>query len=235
MQPKPRLTVLRASVTRPYITMKEKTEMLKGLIGKKIGMTQIFDEQGVAYPVTLIEAGPCYVTQIRRPEREGYSAVQLGFSEVHPKKLTGGTLGHLKANDVPPLRFLREFLAKKVDENVGDKVTVKVFTVGERVDVIGTSKGKGFAGGVKRYGFRGGPKTHGQSDRHRAPGSRGSGTTPGRVYKGARGPGHMGNERVTVQALKVVLVDAERNLLGVNGPVPGPKGGLVMIKEARKQ
>ena len=235
MQPKPRLTVLRASVTRPYITMKEKTEMLKGLIGKKIGMTQIFDEQGVAYPVTLIEAGPCYVTQIRRPEREGYSAVQLGFSEVHPKKLTGGTLGHLKANDVPPLRFLREFLAKKVDENVGDKVTVEVFTVGERVDVIGTSKGKGFAGGVKRYGFRGGPKTHGQSDRHRAPGSRGSGTTPGRVYKGARGPGHMGNERVTVQALKVVLVDAERNLLGVNGPVPGPKGGLVMIKEARKQ
>ncbi|GAB4427094.1 MAG: 50S ribosomal protein L3 [Anaerolineales bacterium] len=209
--------------------------MLKGLIGKKIGMTQIFDEQGVAYPVTLIEAGPCYVTQIRRPEKEGYAAVQLGFGETHPKKLTGGELGHLKANDLPPLRYLREFRAKNVEENVGDKVTVDAFAVGERVDVIGTSKGKGFAGGVKRYGFRGGPKTHGQSDRHRAPGSRGSGTTPGRVYKGARGPGHMGNERVTVQALKVVLVDAERNLLGVNGSVPGPKGGLVMIKEARKQ
>jgi len=215
--------------------MKEKTEMLKGLIGKKIGMTQVFDEHGVAYLVTLIEAGPCYVTQVRRPEKEGYSAVQLGFGEVHPKKLAGGELGHLKANDLPPLRFLREFRTKNVDDNVGDKVTVDVFAVGERVDVIGTSKGKGFAGGVKRYGFRGGPKTHGQSDRHRAPGSRGSGTTPGRVYKGARGPGHMGHERVTVQALKVILVDAERNLLGVNGSVPGPKGSLVMIKEARKQ
>jgi len=215
--------------------MKEKTEMLKGLVGKKIGMTQVFDEHGVAFPVTLIEAGPCYVTQIRHSDKEGYSAVQLGFGEVHPKKLTGGELGHLKANDLPPMRFLREFRAKNVEENIGDKVTVDVFAVGERVDVIGTSKGKGFAGGVKRYGFGGGPKTHGQSDRHRAPGSRGSGTTPGRVYKGARGPGHMGNVRATVQALKVVLVDAERNLLGVNGSVPGPKGGLVMIKEARKQ
>ena len=209
--------------------------MLKGLIGKKIGMTQIFDEQGVAHPVTLIEAGPCYVTQIRRPEKEGYSAVQLGFSEVNPKRLTGGQLGHLKANEISPLRILREFRVKNPDVNVGEKVTVDAFAVGERIDVIGTSKGKGFAGGVKRYGFRGGPKTHGQSDRHRAPGSRGSGTTPGRVYKGARGPGHMGHERVTVSALKIVLVDAERNLLGVRGAVPGPKGGLIMIKEARKQ
>jgi large subunit ribosomal protein L3 len=130
---------------------------------------------------------------------------------------------------------LREFRVKNPELAIGEKVTVETFALGERVDVIGTSKGKGFAGGVKRYGFHGGPKTHGQSDRLRAPGSRSSGTTPGRVYKGSRGPGHMGNERVTVSALKVVLVDAERNLLGVHGAVPGPKGGLIMIKEARKQ
>ena len=209
--------------------------MLKGLIGKKIGMTQIFDERGVAFPVTLIEAGPCYVTQIRRPESEGYSAVQLGFSETHPKRLSGGEIGHLKTANLPPLRFLREFRTKAPDVAVGDVMKVDVFTVGERVDVIGTSKGKGFAGAVKRYHFAGGPKTHGQSDRHRAPGSNGSGTTPGRVYKGSRRPGHMGDDRVTVQSLKVVLVDAERNLIGVNGAVPGSKGGLVIINEARKQ
>jgi large subunit ribosomal protein L3 len=208
--------------------------MLKGLIGKKIGMTQIFDEQGVAYPVTIIEAGPCYVTQVRSQERDGYQAVQVGYSEIHPKKLASGELGHLKANGLPPMKFLREFRSKE-SVNVGDKLTVELFAVGEHVDVVGTSKGKGFAGAVKRYHFKGGKKTHGQSDRHRAPGSRGSGTTPGRVFKGSRGAGHMGNERVTVQALKVVLVDAERNLLGVHGAVPGGKGGLVVIKEARKQ
>ncbi len=209
--------------------------MLKGLIGKKIGMTQIFDENGVAVPVTVIEAGPCYVTQVRTPENDGYSAVQLGFEEVKPKRLTGGELGHLKRNNLPPLRFLREFRVKNPEVKEGDKVTVECFAVGERVDVVGTSKGKGFQGGVKRYHFRGGPKTHGQSDRHRAPGSRSSGTTPGRVYKGSRGPGHMGNYRVTAQSLKVVLVDTERNLIGVKGSVPGAKGGLVVIKEARKQ
>lgn len=208
--------------------------MLKGLIGKKIGMTQIFDEHGVAYPVTIIEAGPCYVTQVRNQDRDGYAAIQLGFSEVHPKKLSAGELGHLKVSELPPLRFIREFRTKEA-ANIGDKVTVDVFAVGERVDVVGTSKGKGFAGAVKRHHFGGGKKTHGQSDRHRAPGSRSSGTTPGRVFKNARGAGHMGNDRVTVQALKVVLVDAERNLLGVNGAVPGGKGGLVVIKEARKQ
>jgi len=210
--------------------------MLKGLIGKKIGMTQIFDEQGVAYPVTLIEAGPCYVTQVREPQSEGYSAVQLGFAEVNPKRLTSGELGHLKTNELPPLRFLREFRAKDHDLKVGDKITVaEAFALGERVDVIGVSKGKGFAGAVKRHHFHGMNATHGTSDRNRAPGSRGSGTTPGRVYKGARGAGHMGMDRVTTQNLKVVLVDAERNLLGVHGAVPGPKGGLIMIKEARKQ
>jgi large subunit ribosomal protein L3 len=210
--------------------------MFKGLIGKKVGMTQIFDDAGSAIPVTIIEAGPCYVTQVRLPEHDGYSAVQLGFVEVKPKVLTGGQIGHLKRNNVPPLRFLREFREKSPDLNEGDVITVdKVFDVGDHVDVVGTSKGKGFAGAVKRYHFRGGPKTHGQSDRQRAPGSRGSGTTPGRVYKGARGPGHMGNERVTAQNLAVVLVDAERNLLGVRGAIPGPKGGIVTIKGARKQ
>jgi large subunit ribosomal protein L3 len=208
--------------------------MLKGLIGKKIGMTQIFDEQGVAYPVTIIEAGPCYVTQIRVQEKEGYAAIQLGFGETHPKKLSSGELGHLTAGQLPPMRFLREFRSKE-SAKVGDKLTVDSFAVGERVDVIGTSKGKGFAGAVKRHHFAGGKKTHGQSDRHRAPGSRGAGTTPGRVFKNARGAGHMGDDRVTVQALKVVLVDNERNLLGVNGAVPGGKGGIVVIKEARKQ
>jgi len=209
--------------------------MLKGLIGKKIGMTQVFDEQGVAHPVTIIEAGPCYVTQVRTPENEGYSAVQLGFEELHPKRLSGGELGHLKAKEIPPLRFIREFRSKTIDMNIGDKVTVDTFAVGERVDVIGTSKGKGFAGVVKRHHFNGQPKTHGASDRTRAPGSSGSTTTPGRVYKGTRRSGHMGHDRVTIQGLKVVLVDAERNLLGLHGAVPGPKGGVIMIKEARKQ
>ena len=209
--------------------------MLKGLIGKKVGMTQIFDEAGSVVPVTLIEAGPCYVTQVRREDKDGYSAVQLGFMEVKPKRLSGGEVGHLKRNSLPPLRFLREFRVRSPEVKEGDPLTVVQFSVGDQVDVTGTSKGKGFAGAVKRYHFRGGPKTHGQSDRQRAPGSRGSGTTPGRVYKGARGPGHMGNETVTAQNLKVVLIDPDRNLIGLRGSVPGAKGGILMIKEARKQ
>ena len=209
--------------------------MLKGLIGKKVGMTQIFDDTGAAVPVTLVEAGPCYVTQIRVQETDGYSAVQLGFDEVKPKRLTGGQLGHLKRNNLPPLRFLREFRVKDPELQEGQQVTVEVFELGDRVDVIGQSKGKGFQGGMKRHNFRGGPKTHGQSDRWRAPGSRSATTSPGRVYKGSRGPGHMGDERVTVQNLKVALVDPERNLLGICGAIPGPKGGLVVINGARKQ
>ncbi|MFN2196729.1 MAG: 50S ribosomal protein L3 [Anaerolineales bacterium] len=208
--------------------------MFKGLIGKKIGMTQIFDDSGAAIPVTIIEAGPCYVTQMRSVGNDGYDAVQLGFQEVHPRRLTGGELGHLKRKELPPLRFLREFRVKDGDLKIGEKLTVEVFAKDDMVDVIGTSKGKGFAGAVKRHGFGGGPKTHGQSDRWRAPGARSSGTTPGRVFKGSRGPGHMGHEKVTVQGLKIVLIDPERNLLGVRGAVPGPKGGLVLIKEARK-
>jgi large subunit ribosomal protein L3 len=209
--------------------------MFKGLIGKKIGMTQIFDENGAAIPVTVIEAGPCFVTQVRTAASDGYASVQLGFDEVKPKRLTNGEKGHLKRNNLPPLRFLREFRAKEPGVNEGEKVTVSLFTVGERVDVIGTSKGKGFQGGVKRYHFKGGPRTHGASDRERAPGSRGSTTTPGRVYKGMRGPGHMGDDRVTAQNLRVVMVDSDRNLIGVRGAIPGARGGLVVIREARKQ
>ncbi len=209
--------------------------MFKGLIGKKIGMTQIFDDAGVAIPVTVIEAGPCYVTQVRTEESDGYSAVQLGFGESKPRRLTGGQLGHLKKHDLPPLRFLREFRVKGVEVKEGDKMTVEVFEVGDHVDVVGRSKGRGFAGAVKRYGFRGGPKTHGQSDRHRAVGSIGATSGTARVFPGKRMPGRMGNHRVTAQNLKVVFVDVERNLIGVRGAVPGPKGGLVVLKEARKQ
>ena len=208
--------------------------MFKGLLGKKIGMTQIFDDNGVAIPITVIEAGPCYVTQLRTAEADGYSAVQIGFDEVKPSRITNGEMGHLKRNNLPPLRFLREFRAKDPQVAEGDKVTVDQFAVGELVDVVGTSKGRGFQGGVKRYNFGGGPKTHGQSDRHRAPGSRGAGATPGRVFKGSRGPGHMGNERVTVNNLTVAYLDPERNLIGVKGAIPGARGGLVMIKGARK-
>lgn len=209
---------------------------MKGLIGRKVGMTQIFDGSGSAIPVTLIEAGPCYVTQVREPAKDGYAAVQLGFGEVNPGRLSGGELGHLKRSELPPLRYLREFrLRSQPPLQEGQRLTVEVFQVGDRVDVIGTSKGKGFAGGVKRHHFRGGPRTHGQSDRLRAPGARSSTTSPGRVYKGSRGAGHMGAARVTSQSLQVVLVDAGRNLIGVHGSVPGPRGGLVMVKEARKQ
>jgi large subunit ribosomal protein L3 len=209
--------------------------MFKGLIGRKVGMTQVFDENGAAFPVTLIEAGPCYVTQVKTDEKDGYSSVQIGFEEVKPDRLTRGELGHLKRNNLPPLKVLREFKTKSPDVSEGDQLKADVFEKDEHVDIVGTSKGRGFAGVVKRYGFAGGPKTHGQSDRWRAPGSLGSGTTPGRVWKGKRGPGRMGNEIVTSSNVRVVLVDPERNLLAVDGSVPGPKGGMVVIKPARKQ
>jgi len=209
--------------------------MFKGLIGRKIGMTQVFDDDGAALPVTLIEAGPCYVTQIKTEEIDGYASVQLGFDEVKPKRLTRGQLGHLERNDLPPLKILREFDSSAPDVSEGDMLKADVFEKDERVDIVGTSKGRGFAGVVKRWGFSGGPKTHGQSDRQRAPGSLGSGTTPGRVWKGKKGPGRMGNVRVTSSNVRVVLVDAERNLIAVDGSVPGPKGGLVVIKLVRKQ
>ena len=210
--------------------------MLKGLIGRKIGMTQIFDESGRAIPVTLLEAGPCFVSQVKNAETDGYSAVQLAFGEVKPKRLSKAELGHLKTNNLPPVRVLREFRTKKLEDiNPGDELKASVFAAGEYVDVIGTSKGKGFAGAMKRHGFHGGPTSHGQSDRQRSPGSSGSGTTPGRVYKGKRRPGHMGDVQVTSSHIRIAMVDPERNLIAVQGSVPGAKGGTVVIKEARKQ
>lgn len=208
--------------------------MFKGLIGKKIGMTQIFDEQGRALPVTLIEAGPCYVTQIRRPDHEGYSAVQLGFGESKAKHLSGGQLGHLNRVKAPLLRHLREFRAKQPEVKEGDTVTVGSFAIGDHVDVIGVSKGKGFAGAMKRHGFGGGPMSHGQSDRQRAVGSIGGNTYPGHVYRGKRMPGHMGVRQVTTMNLKVAFVDSEKNLIGLHGAVAGGKGAIVSIREARK-
>jgi large subunit ribosomal protein L3 len=209
---------------------------LKGLIGRKVGMTQIFDDTGAAIPVTIIEAGPCFITQIRTHAKDGYNSVQLGLEETSQRRLTGGQLGHLKRTNAPPLRHLREFRVRNLgDLEEGERITVQVFRVGDRVDVVGTSKGRGFAGAIKRHGFHRGPKTHGQSDRERAPGSHGAGSAPGRVFKGVKGPGHMGSVRVSSQNLRVDLVDPERNLLGVRGSVPGPKGGLVLVKKGRKQ
>jgi large subunit ribosomal protein L3 len=210
---------------------------MKGILGKKVGMTQVFDDRGVAIPVTVIEAGPCFVAQIKTVERDGYSAIQLGMDETKPKRLTQPQLKHLEKSNLPPLRHLREIRvsAEELDSfEEGQKVLVDIFEEGEFVDVTGISKGRGFAGVVKRHGFRGGPKTHGQSDRLRAPGSIGACTTPGRVFKGKRMPGRMGGERVTAQGLKVVIVDAERNLLAVRGAVPGAKNGLLLIRLARK-
>ncbi len=207
---------------------------MKGIIGKKVGMTQVFDERGNAIPVTVIQAGPCYVTQVRMADKDGYSAVQLGFGETKPQRLTQGQLGHLRRNNLPALRYLREFRVQgEVDLAEGSEVKVDVFAQGERVDVIGTSKGRGFAGTIKRHNFNRQPKTHGQSDRERAPGSVGGTTTPGRTFKGQKMAGRMGNDRVTAQNLEVVVIDAERNLLAVRGSVPGANGGIVVVKPAR--
>ncbi len=209
--------------------------LMKGILGKKVGMSQIFGEDGNVIPVTLIEAGLCYVVQKKTKERDGYNAIQLGFGTVQARKLTKAEMGHLEAVDVPPLKYLREFRTRgQNDLEIGQKVDAAIFEVGDLVDVVGTSKGKGFAGVVKRHGFAGGPKTHGQSDRHRAPGSIGAGTTPGRVFKGMRMGGRMGGDRVTVSNLEVVIVDPERNLLAVKGAIPGPKNGVVIVKEAHK-
>ena len=206
--------------------------MVQGLIGRKLGMTQIFDEQGLARPVTVIEAGPCVVTQLRNEETDGYTAVQLGFGIA--KKLNKPQAGHVRASG-HQVKTLREFKADDYSGiEVGQVYKADTFAVGEVIDVTGTSKGRGFQGGMKRHGFHGGPKTHGQSDRHRAPGSIGSSATPGRVMKGMKMAGHMGNARVTVQNLEVVRVDTERNLLLVKGSVPGPNKGLVLIRKAIK-
>jgi large subunit ribosomal protein L3 len=206
--------------------------MIPGIIGKKIGMSQVFSDGGEAEAVTVIKAGPCIVTQVKTSAKEGYNAVQLGFGTA--KKLTKAEQGHLK--ELGKFGQLREF---RVDDTasvkLGDRVDVSQFQAGEIVNVVGVSKGKGFAGVVKRHGFHGGPKTHGQTDRHRAPGAIGATTSPGRVLKGMRMAGHMGHEQVTVKGLKVYKTDPERNLLLVIGAVPGNKNGLLLISRANKR
>lgn len=208
--------------------------MVHGMLGRKVGMMQIFTEKGEVVPVTVIAAGPCVVTQVRVRERDGYDAVQIGFEQVPARKLTKPQQGHLKGAGTL-VRVLREFAADNPQEHsVGDVINAELFAAGQKVDVSGNSKGRGFAGVVKRHHFRGGPKTHGQSDRHRAPGSIGAGTTPGRVWKGQKMAGRMGGKRVTVQNLEVVEVVADKNLILVKGSVPGARNGLLQIRRAVK-
>ena len=203
--------------------------MLSGIIGRKLGMTQVFQEDGKAEAVTAIEAGPCTVIQVKTVAGEGYDAAQLGFGAA--KRLKSPQRGHLK--ELGQFRYLREFRLEDSEAvKVGDKVDVSLFQKGDIVDITGVSRGKGFAGVVKRHGFAGGPKTHGQSDRHRAPGSIGSTTSPGRVWKGMRMAGRMGGERVTAQRLEVFRADPARNLLLVRGAVPGAKKGLLLIEKS---
>lgn len=204
---------------------------MKSILGKKQGMTRIFLEDGVIEPVSVVEAGPCVITQVKTIQRHGYQSIQLGYQDA--KKLNEPESGHLKR--LTPLRHLREFRVDTLgDAQIGQKIDVGIFEPGDLVDIIGISKGKGFAGGMKRHNFRGGPKTHGQSDRHRAPGSIGAGTTPGRVWKGTPMAGRMGYRRVTATNLTVVQVDLERNLLLVRGSIPGAKNGMLVVKESRK-
>ncbi len=206
--------------------------MIQGILGKKLGMTQVFKEDGTFEPVTAIEAGPCAVVQVKDDAGEGYKAVQLGFGEA--KRLKSPQKGHLKELGI--FRYLRELRIEDVEGiSVGDKVDVSVFKEGDIVDITGISKSKGFAGVVKRHGFAGGPKTHGQSDRHRHPGSIGASSSPGRVLKGTRMAGRMGGDRVTVQGLKVYKTDIGRNLLLVKGAVPGNKNGLLIIRKSIKR
>jgi large subunit ribosomal protein L3 len=203
---------------------------VEGLLGKKLGMVQVFDKDGTVVGCTVVEAGPCLVTQVRTKERDGYEAVQLGFGTK--KRLNEPEKGHLK--NLGNFRYLREFKADSLDGiQVGQRIGAELFKAGDKIDVTGVSKGRGFAGVVKRHGFRGGPKTHGQSDRHRAPGSIGSGTTPGRVLKGLRMAGHMGNERTTVRNLEVIESNPARGILIIKGPVPGARDGLVRIRRAK--
>jgi len=204
--------------------------MSSGIFGKKTGMSQIFLDNGAMVPVSVIEAGPCTVTQVKTEEKDGYAALQVGFSPK--RKANKPAQGHL--NGKGPFHYLRELRVDSVEgAEEGQTIKVDQFAVGDKVDVIGLSKGRGFQGVVKRHGLHGGPKTHGQSDRLRGPGSIGAGTTPGRVYKGLRMAGHMGNARVTVRKLEVVRVDADRNILLIKGAVPGSPNGLLYIRKAK--
>ena len=207
--------------------------MKKALLGKKLGMTQIFDKNGKVIPVTVIEAGPCTVVQIKTKDADGYEAVQLGFGEVKANKVTKPKAGHFKKANVEPKKHLREFRLEEISYNVGDELKADIFTAGEAVDITGTTKGKGFQGVIKRHGQSRGPMGHG-SMYHRRPGSMGPTSTPGRVFKGKRLPGHMGMEQVTIQNLEIVSVDLDKNVILVKGSVPGNKGAILKIKDSVK-
>ena len=208
--------------------------MVDGLLGKKLGMTQVLNEDGLAIPVTIVQAGPCVVVQRKTVDTDGYDAVQLGLVEFVKGKRVGKPMaGHFKKADVPPVRFLREIrLSGDDDVKAGDRVQADIFKAADRISVTGTSKGRGFAGVIKRHGFHGGGATHG-SMFHRAPGSIGQSAYPSRVFKGTRMPGHMGVDRVTVQGVRILEVDAEKNLLYLRGAVPGPNGGYVVLRRVR--
>jgi large subunit ribosomal protein L3 len=203
----------------------------KGILGRKIGMTQVFDESGRAVPVTVVEAGPCRVAQIKRPDTDGYSAIQLAFGDA--KRTNKPRAGHLAKASIEAARHLVELrLEDMAGYELGTEIKADVFEAGESVDVIGVTKGKGFAGGMKRHNFKGQSATHGTQRKHRSPGSIGACATPARVFKGTRMAGHLGHRRVTTLNLKVIKSDAERNLLLIRGAVPGPRGALVMVRSA---
>jgi large subunit ribosomal protein L3 len=207
----------------------------KGILGRKLGMTQVWDDANRVVPVTVIEAGPCRVTQLKTPERDGYSAVQLAFGETKAQRLTKPELGHLAVTDAPPARHLAELRVPDIAGiEVGQGVKADVFAAGDRVDVTGISKGKGFSGAMKRHNFKGQGASHGNHKKHRAPGSIGACATPARVFKGMRMAGQHGNQRVTTLNLEVVEGDAERNLILVRGSVPGPNGSLVFVRDTVK-
>ncbi|GLZ12319.1 50S ribosomal protein L3 [Actinomadura sp. NBRC 104425] len=207
----------------------------KGVLGEKLGMTQVFDDEGRIVPVTVVQAGPCVVTQIRTQDRDGYSAVQLGYGQIDPRKVNKPRTGHFEKAGVTPRRYLAEIRTDDASEyELGQEITVTVFEAGQKVDVTGTSKGKGTAGVMKRHGFGGLGASHGTQRKHRSPGSIGGCATPGRVFKGLRMAGRHGNARTTVQNLTIHAIDPEKNLLLIKGAVPGPNGGLVMVRNAVK-
>lgn len=209
--------------------------MKKAIIGKKIGMTQIFDEKGVVIPVTVVEAGPCTIVQKKTVGKDGYNSIQMGFGDVKPQRLTKPLKGHFEKSDVAPKKYLREFRLDDTDsQNVGDIIKADIFTVGEKVDVVGTSKGKGYAGVIKRWNFRRLKESHGTGPTVRHGGSIGACSDPSRVFKGKKMAGHLGAERVTVQNLEIVKIDVENNLIAIKGALPGAKGSVVMIKDSVK-
>ncbi|GLV52133.1 50S ribosomal protein L3 [Thermobispora bispora] len=209
---------------------------IKGVLGKKLGMTQVFDEANRVVPVTVVEAGPCVVTRVRTPEKDGYSAIQLGYGQIDPRKVNKPLGDYLRKHNITPRRYFAEIRTDDASEyTLGQEVTVDIFQPGDYVDVTGRSKGKGFAGVMKRHGFRGLGGSHGTQRKHRSPGSIGACATPGRVFKGLRMAGRMGNARTTVQNLKVQAVDAEKNLILIKGAIPGANGSLVLIRTAVKK